>query len=90
MPDAGSRPLASKVEGRDLGDEYLFHDRERDRVHVLNETAREIFLLCDGSRTEDEVASAFAEKHEIDPTIAKEDAAAVLRDLSELGLIVYD
>lgn len=89
MPNAASRPLA-KTDGRDLGDEYLFYDRERDRVHVLNETAREIFLLCDGSRTQDEVASAFAEKQEIDKTIAKADAVAVLRNLSELGLIVYN
>ena len=89
MPDTGSRPVA-KAEGRDLGDEYLFYDREGDRVHVLNETAREVFLLCDGSRTEDEVASAFAEKHQTDQATARNDAAALLRDLSELGLIVYN
>ena len=36
---------------RDLGDEFLFYDRDGDRVHVLNGVAREVFLLCDGNRT---------------------------------------
>ena len=40
MSERTSKP-AAQVDGRDLGDEYLFYDRDGDRVHVLNETARE-------------------------------------------------
>ena len=87
MSDPQSRPVA-KAEGRDLGDEYLFYDRDGDRVHVLNDTAREIFLLCDGSRTAGEVATAFAAKHEA--AEARDDALRVLEDLARLGVIAYD
>ena len=87
MSDLQSKPVA-RAEGRDLGDEYLFYDRDGDRVHVLNDTAREIFLLCDGNRTGDEVAAAFAAEHEAGE--AHQDALSVLEDLARLGVIGYD
>ena len=86
MGDPHSRPVP-KADGRDLGDEYLFYDRAGDRVHVLNETAREVFILCDGQRTTEEVGFAFAESHEAEAEQARRDAAAVLEQLVELGLI---
>ena len=61
MQETAQHPTpAPDVKGTDLGDEYLFYDRDNDRVHVLNATAREIFLLCDGSRTADEIAAELA------------------------------
>jgi len=74
-------------EGTDLGDEFLFYDRERDRVHVLNNTAREIFLLCDGKRNEDDVAQALAEKYGLDESTALEDTRATLSRLRDLGVL---
>ena len=88
MTKTAQHPRPSgKTKGTDLGDEYLFYDRDGDRVHVLNGTAREIFLLCDGSRTEDEIAQAFAEKFEIDAETAQKDARETMRQLHELGLL---
>ena len=74
-------------EGTDLGDEYLFYDRENDRVHVLNTTAREIFLLCDGKRNEDEIAGALAETHDLDQATAGKDTQQTLKRLYELGVL---
>ena len=88
MPNVNHHPRpAPSSTGTDLGDEYLFYDRERDRVHVLNGTAREIFLLCDGSRTEVEVESAFAEKYGDERDRARSDARETIRQLYELGLL---
>ena len=86
MSTARPKPVAT-ADGRDLGDEYLFYDRGHDRVHVLNSTAREIFLLCDGKRTAAEVAAAFGKKHELEQEAARRDAAEVIRELSELGVL---
>jgi len=80
------RPTGS-YEGTDLGDEFLFYDRERDRVHVLNFTAREIFLLCDGERDEGKIAQALAEKYELDESTALADTRATLKQLFELGVL---
>jgi PqqD family protein of HPr-rel-A system len=74
-------------EGTDLGDEYLFYDRENDRVHVLNTTAREIFLLCDGKRSEEEIAGNLAETYDLDSETATRDTRQTLERLYELGVL---
>ena len=89
MSLARPKPVAT-ADGKDLGDEYLFYDRSHDRVHVLNSTAREIFLLCDGKRTEAEVVEAFGKKHELEQDVAQRDAAEVIRELAELGVLSLD
>jgi pyrroloquinoline quinone biosynthesis protein D len=71
----------------DLGDEYLFYDREQDRVHVLNGTAREIFLLCDGSRSEEEIGREMADRYRLDVETALRDARDTIGRLVELGLL---
>ena len=80
------RPSPAAREGRDLGDEYLFYDRDGDQVHVLNGTARQIFLLCDGARTTAEVAEAFS-KEIPQRESARRDAERILGELADLGLI---
>jgi PqqD family protein of HPr-rel-A system len=75
------------LKGQDLGDEYLFYDRAGDRVHVLNSTAREIYLRCDGARTADELAAELVAHYGIDEAAARRDVAQVLAQLRELGLI---
>ena len=71
---------------RDLGDEYMLYDHDGDLVHVLNGTAREIFLLCDGSRSAEQVAQEFADRYD-EATSAHSDALAVIDELAEKGLL---
>lgn len=66
---------------RDLGDEFLFYDRKGDQLHVLNGVAREVFLLCDGNRTNAEIVAEIVSKYDVDSERATSD---VLRTLSEL------
>ena len=88
MLDGAQQPKpATESKGHDLGDEYLFYDRHKDQVHVLNGTAREIFLLCDGSRTESEVTTAFADRYDENRDEARKDAEETLKRLYELGLL---
>lgn len=76
-------------EGFDSGDEYLFYDRENDQVHVLNSTAREIFLLCDGRRNEDDIAGSLAETYDLEPATAVTDTRQTLQRLYDLGVLGY-
>jgi hypothetical protein len=66
---------------RDLGDEFLFYDRDGDQVHVLNGVAREVFLLCDGNRTNAEIVADIVGRYAVEAGCASDD---VLRTLSEL------
>ncbi len=72
---------------RDLDDEYVFFDAEGDRVHVLNATARRIYLLCDGTRTEEEIARVLCEEYEVDEATAKADVQRTVGELRCLGLV---
>lgn len=80
------RPTTS-MKGTDLGDEFLFYDREQDRVHVLNGTAREIFLLFDGSRSEEDVAAVVADKFDVELTQARDDVCDIAGRLRDIGVI---
>jgi PqqD family protein of HPr-rel-A system len=84
-----SRKPVAVARGRDLGDEYLFYDRDHDRIHVLNVTARAIFLLCDGAHTEKEIAATLAAQFKIDEAEARSDARELVQTLVELGLVGY-
>ena len=88
MPQRIPRPGSAARGGRDLGDEFLFYDCDQDQVHVLNGSAREIFLLCDGTRTVTEVAIAFSKRQgAIDELTARQDAERIIGELADLGLL---
>ncbi len=85
--DARPRPT-TQTEGRDLGDEMLFYDRNGDQIHILNGTAREIYLLCDGSRSIDDVAASMVVKYEIPAADARQDVEETVDRLIGLGLLI--
>ena len=88
MISSTQRPKRSEaMSGRDLGDEYLFYDASGDSVHVLNGTAREIYLLCDGSRSVADLVRAIVERYEVEESEARKDIETVLNELSALGLL---
>jgi pyrroloquinoline quinone biosynthesis protein D len=76
-----------QVTGRDLGDEYVFLGRTGDRIHVLNDTAREIYLLCDGTRTLAQIAEALRATYDVPPEKAREDVERVIGDLNAAGVL---
>lgn len=88
MPAADSRPTATDTfTGRDLEEEFLFYDSSGDQVHVLNGTAREIFLLCDGNRRPEEIAESMVERFEVEPEQALADVNETVDRLLEIGLL---
>ena len=73
--------------GKDLEDEYVFYDAAGEQVHVLNSTARKIYLLCDGSHSVQEIARVLVAEYEIDESTAREDAVQTIQRLEALGLV---
>ncbi len=76
-----------RLKGRDLGDEYIFYDSSGEKLHILNGTAREIYLLCDGSRTLSEVADSMKEMYEVDEETARSDVLDTVQQLIDLELL---
>lgn len=90
MLSSEHRPRQIEPEGiiaKDLGDEYLLYDTRDEQVHVLNGTARRIYILCDGTKTEEDLAADFAETYRLDEETARRDIDETLSRLLDLGLI---
>jgi hypothetical protein len=87
VPDHAQPRRTGTYLEKDLSGEYLFYDRKGDRVHVLNGTAREIYLLCDGARTLVAIAESLRERFEVDDATARRDSASTVAALVEKGLL---
>ena len=60
-PKVPSRPVrASAAREYQLGDELLLYVGNRESAYALNESARAIWDLCDGTRTADDIARELA------------------------------
>ncbi len=75
---------------KDLADEMLLYDSEGGEVHVLNTTMREIYLLCDGRHSIEDLASSLVAEFEIDEQTARRDTFAVLERLVDLEIVSLD
>ena len=78
---------APEAYGRDAGDECLFRDPDGTRIHVLNRTAREIYQLCDGSRSQADVAEELVTRYRVDPGTACADVDDLVELLVQLGIL---
>jgi hypothetical protein len=88
MSESREKPRPTrKLKGADLGDEYIFYNHDGDQVHVLNGTARYIYLLCDGNRNQAEIVQALVEEYDVDEESAGQDVASLLADLVHLRLL---
>jgi pyrroloquinoline quinone biosynthesis protein D len=76
-----------QVTARDLRDEYILLGSTGDQMHMLNDTAREIFLLCDGTRTLEQIAAALRATYDITPEKARADVLRVIAELDEKGVL---
>ncbi len=88
MDSQASRPQRlDTMDGKDLGDEYLFYDARGDAVHVLNGAAREVYLHCDGERTVEDLVRIILDRYEVEEPAARKDVLDVLEQLVRLKLI---
>jgi hypothetical protein len=75
---------------KDLADEILFYDAKNDRVHILNATARAIYLRCDGTRSVEEIARDLVAEFDTDLETATTDLRTVLGQLIGLGVLTLN
>ena len=75
---------------RQIDGDTVVYDPVADRTAILNPSAAGILGLCDGSRSEDEIAMQTAARFDPEGGRITADVAAALRDFSAQGLFVQD
>jgi hypothetical protein len=68
------------------GDISLF-DAERNQVVVLNSTASDVWRLCDGEHTLDEIVALLASAYATTPDAIKDSVTSTIEQLMEEGFL---
>lgn len=69
---------------------WTVYEPESDSLHVLNDSARAIWELCDGTTSSEEMAEAISSLTGISVRQASVDVETALADLSSIGLVTMD
>lgn len=81
-----ARPVANVIETEVDGDVGLY-DPSTEEVVVLNQTASDIWRLCDGGSTLDEIVRLLARAYGAEPSTIREDVAIVVDQLRRQGFL---
>lgn len=78
-----------EITGEAGPDGWAVYDPDTDKVHLLNESAKAIWELCDGNTTTSEMAAAISEITGLDLERAMADVEETIDRLGSLGLVTY-
>jgi Coenzyme PQQ synthesis protein D (PqqD) len=89
MSRALDRPALAAPEAvaREVDGNFTIYDKARDSVTVLNESASEIWRLCDG-RVGSAIVDELARRYAADPEQIRKDVESTLDELAASGLLV--
>lgn len=87
MKGTNKLELVEGVIYREVDGNLLILDQQNKRYHSLNETAMEIFLLCNGKNTIDNICSELAAKYIGDNNDIINDVKNTISTLIQLELI---
>ena len=73
---------------RDLGSEMILYDPKSETFHVLNDTARRIWLMVDGKRGTEEIKKEYSGFYPSeDPKALGNDLLRTLEEFDRKGLL---
>jgi hypothetical protein len=70
-----------------VGQEAILHDRRNGRAHVINESAAQVWELCDGQSTLDHIVSVFAAAYALPAADVQADVRYILAKFHELRVL---
>jgi hypothetical protein len=70
-----------------VGNEAILHDRRNGRAHVINESAAQIWELCDGRNSFDQVVMAFAASYQLPAPDVRADVQYIVTKFRELRVL---
>ena len=72
---------------RNVDEEVLIVDQERDKIHQLNLSAGFIWSQCDGNNSVEDIVTKTFEKFDLDKDQIRKDVNSTLENLIEKNLI---
>jgi PqqD family protein of HPr-rel-A system len=75
---------------RTSGEENAVFDPATGGLHLLNETARAIWDLCDGQTTPAEMVMAICQVSGLHPDVVREDVERTLEEFEGLGILRWE
>ncbi len=86
----GSRavgPPREHVVETEVDDHISLYDARGQEVLVLNETASDVWRLCDGERSLDEIVSILASAYGVDPDAIRSDVVRTIQAFQDQALL---
>jgi hypothetical protein len=84
---ATARPRCKRVDVYDLGDELLLYSSARELGITLNHSSKQIWQLCDGTHTLEDMATVLSQQLGCAPGALLEDICTTVMQFQNLGLL---
>ena len=88
--DLGDRPIgppSPSVIETDVKGDISLYDASQERVLVLNGTASDVWLLCDGEQTVGRIVELIAAAYGRDPATIREEVESTIHQFVEEGFL---
>ena len=69
-------------------EEMVLYDSDKEEGYSLNESARNIWDLCNGQRTIQDICEVIADQFSIDSDLLHEDVLTAVQQLAAMNLLV--
>ena len=80
-------PRRDDVVETEIDDDISLFDPRSQEVYVLNGTASDVWRLCDGDHTADEIVALLAAAYATDADVIRDEVAATIAEFAERGLL---
>ena len=83
-------PPGGHVRVEDVDGDLVLFDTERSQMYELNPTAGDVWRLCTGEYSEEEIVRLLASAYGVDPAAIATDVAGVVAEFRSKGLLAPD
>lgn len=87
MSDPTVGPAVPGVVEADVDGEACLHSPTSGEVLMLNQTASDVWFLCDGSLTLTQIVDRLAQAYDVAPEEIASDVAAIIDQFGDAGLL---
>lgn len=87
MTEGKVGPPAPKILETEVDGEISIYNPANEQVTILNGTASDVWLLCDGEQTQDEIVSLLASSYQVDEDEIRDEVADAIEEFQNAGLL---
>ena len=87
QPSAKVGPPAAHIVESEVDGRISLFDPESQEVSMLNDTASDVWRLCDGTSTIDQVVELMARAYDVEPDAVRDEVKATVTTFYDKGLL---